>query len=130
VLELPHRVTFNPDLTMDIVDFHESFDWGNLSRGQRQRVTLALNFAFQDVFEFMNFPISLLMIDELIDSGICNRGATNALKALKEMCNKKHKRVLLVTHREDISAQIDDVLTVVLEHKLSRINQEESQHAD
>jgi DNA repair exonuclease SbcCD ATPase subunit len=121
VLELPHIVVFQPDLSISIVNYHEEFDYGNLSKGQRARLRVALNFSFQDVFEFMHYPINLLAVDELLDSGICPRGAENAVKALREICQKKDKRVFLVTHRDDIAARVDDVIKVVLENNQSKI---------
>ena len=54
ILELPHHVTFHPDLSITIMLFHEEFDYGNLSKGERTRLRVALNFAFQDVFEFQD----------------------------------------------------------------------------
>lgn len=124
-LELPYTVRIENDLTMTIKDFGEDFDWGNLSKGQRQRVTIALNLAFQDLFEATNQPLSLLMVDELIDSGICNRGASQAVQALHEICEKKDKRVFLITHRMDVADQIDDVMLVELKNKISRIEDDE-----
>ena len=124
LLELPHTVTFQPDLTVRIVNYHEEFDYGNLSRGQRTRLRVAMNFAFQDVFEYMNYPINLLTVDELLDSGICPRGAENAVTALKEVCRNKDKRVFLVTHRDDIAARVDDTMKVILENNQSRIEHE------
>ena len=124
VLELPHQVSFQPDLTIVITNYHEEFDYGNLSRGQRARLRVALNFAFQDVFEYMNYPINLLAVDELLDSGICPRGAENAVTALREICRTKDKRVILVTHRDDIAARVDDTMKVIMENNLSRIEHE------
>lgn len=121
VLELPHQVMFQPDLTITIVNYHEDFDYGNLSKGQRARLRVALNFSFQDVFEYMNYPINLLAVDELLDSGICPRGAENAVTALREICRTKDKRVFLITHRDDIAARVDDVMKVILENNQSRI---------
>jgi DNA repair exonuclease SbcCD ATPase subunit len=121
ILELPHQVRFNPDLTITITNYSEEFDYGNLSKGQRARLRVALNFAFQDVFEFMNYPINMLAVDELLDSGICPRGAENAVTALREICQKKGKRVFLITHRDDIAARVDDVMKVILENNQSRI---------
>ena len=125
VLQLPHHVHFNPDLTVTITDYNEEFDYGNLSKGQRLRVRIALNFSFQDVFEFMNYPINLLAVDELLDNGMCSSGASNAVNALSEICRKKEKRVFLITHRDDIAAKVDDVMKVVLENNQSRIEYEQ-----
>jgi len=121
ILELPHIVAFQPDLTVSITDYHEEFDFGNLSKGERNRVRIALNFAFQDVFEFMNYSINLLAVDELIDSGICPRGAENAVRALKETCTKKGKRAFLITHRDDIAARVEDVMKIIKENRMSKI---------
>lgn len=120
-LELPYMIRIENDLSMAIRDFGEEFDWGNLSKGQRQRVTIAINLAFQDLFEATNHPLSLLCIDELIDSGIDSRGASQALMALQETCDRKDKRVLLITHRADIADQVDDVMLVELKNRISRI---------
>jgi DNA repair exonuclease SbcCD ATPase subunit len=121
-LELPYTVRLENDLTMSITDFGQEFVWGNLSKGQRQRVTIALNLAFQDLFEATNNPLSLLMIDELIDSGICSRGANQTLLALRESAERKNKRVFLITHRMDIADQIDDVMVVEMKNRISRID--------
>lgn len=125
VLQLPHQVHFNPDLTATITNYSEEFDYGNLSKGQRLRVRVALNFAFQDVFEFMNYPINMLAVDELLDTGMCSSGAANSVEALKEIGRKKDKRVFLITHRDDIAARVDDVMNVLLENNQSRIEYEQ-----
>ena len=124
ILALPHHITFNPDLTITIMDYGEEFDYGNLSKGQRTRVRVALNFSFQDVFEYMNYPINVLAVDELLDTGMDSSGATNSLTALREICNKKEKRVFLITHRDDIAAKVDDTMKIILENKQSRIEYE------
>lgn len=121
VLDLPFDVRIENDLQMTITDFGEEFTWGNLSRGQRQRVTIALNLSFQDLFEATDRSFNLLVIDELIDTGICQRGATMTLNSLKEVCDAKSKRVFLITHRADIADQVDDRMTVSLRNRISRI---------
>jgi len=121
VLELPHQVAFQPDLSVEISLYHEEYDHGNLSKGERNRLRIAMNFAFQDTFEYMNYRINLLGFDELIDNGICPRGAENTVEALRRMCTTKNKRVLLVTHRDDVIAQVDDVMLVKKENEMSWI---------
>jgi len=126
VLELPHRVAFQPDLSVEIKLYHEEYDYGLLSKGERNRVRIALNFAFQDTFEYMNYRINLLGFDELIDNGICQRGAENAVAALRRMCTEKNKRILLVTHREDVAAQVEDVMLIKKENEISWIETDNS----
>lgn len=125
ILELQFQVRIENDLTMGITDFGEDFDWGNLSKGQRQRVTIALNLSFQDLFEATNHPLSLLCVDELLDNGICNRGAQQAVQALRDTCKSKDKRVMLITHRMDIADQIDDVILIELKNRISRIEEDD-----
>ena len=122
IMELPYTVRIEDDLSMEITSFGEDFSFGNLSKGQRQRVTIAVNFAFQDLFETTNHPINVLFVDELLDNGICQRGAAQAVKALQEITERKHKRVMLITHRQDISDQIDDMILVELKNRISRID--------
>ena len=124
MLELPHTVKFLPDMSVVILKHGRiEKDYGNLSKGERQRVNIAINFAFQDVFELMNYRINFMAVDELIDNGICNRGAENTVNLLKDMAARKHKRVILITHREDIAARVDDMMIVQKENDISRITQ-------
>ena len=50
-LQLPHQVTFKSDLEVDISQLGQSFDFDNLSRGERNRLILALSWSFRDVYE-------------------------------------------------------------------------------
>lgn len=121
ILELHHKVEFQPDLNINISIYGKEKDWGNLSKGERMRLNIALNFSFQDTFEFMNYRINFLCIDELIDTGICSRGAERTVDLLKDMTYRNHKRVLLITHRDDIASRVDDVMIVRKENDLSKI---------
>lgn len=118
-LVLPYRVRIKPDLTVEIYDNRELSAYGSLSRGERQRLTVAVNLAFRDLFEGMNFRSNVLMIDELLDNGICSRGADDALAILRESTEAKNKSVFLVTHRDDIASKIDKVIRVVKNNKQS-----------
>lgn len=121
VLELPHTVEFQADLSVKITRFQNEKQWGNLSKGERGRLIIALNFSFQDIFEFMNYKINLLCVDELLDNGMCPRGAERSVDLLKAMGAESHKRILLITHRDDIAARIDHMMIVRKENDLSKI---------
>ena len=117
----PHEVEFCSDMTATIRNYGQEFPHGLLSKGQRNRVRMAENFSFIDVFEYMNYPSNLLIVDELVDNGTCAKGAEDAVDALQEICHKRNKRVFLVTHRDDIAAKTDDIMTIQLENKQSKI---------
>lgn len=120
-LELPHRVTFDSEMEMEITNLNSDYSDGNLSKGERTRLVFALIRGFQDLYEHMNHSINLMAVDELIDSGICNRGAENAVNLLKESTQKDRKRIFLITHRSDIRDQVDSTLTVFKENDISRL---------
>ena len=121
VLGLPHDVKFNSELSVIITLFDEEWEFGNLSKGERQRLNIAINFSFQDIFEFLNYRISVTMIDEMIDSGIDSNGARNALADIKTSCIEKNKKIFLVTHRDDILSQLDDVLLITKQNEESSL---------
>ena len=65
---LPHQVTFQNDLQVEITQLGQDLDFDNLSRGERNRLILSLSWSFRDMWENLYQPINLLFIDELIDS--------------------------------------------------------------
>ena len=102
-------------MDMEITNMNAEYSDGNLSKGERTRLIFALIRGFQDLYEHMNHRINLMSVDELIDSGICNRGAENAVNLLRESAQKDQKRIFLITHRSDIRDQVDSTVTVAKE---------------
>jgi DNA repair exonuclease SbcCD ATPase subunit len=108
---LKHEVVFNPDMSVDILLNGREYDYGMLSRGQMNRVTLATSFAFRDVWERANDPINLLFVDELLDFGLDGAGAEASLKLLNKMAHDK-KSVFLISHKEELIGRCQKILTV------------------
>jgi DNA repair exonuclease SbcCD ATPase subunit len=121
-LTLPHEVKFRSDLEVDITQMGQEFDFDNLSRGERNRLILGLSWAFRDVYESLNRPINLLFIDELIDSGMDSNGVENALGILKKMSRDRNKSVWLVSHKDELSSRVNNILTVVKENGFTSYN--------
>jgi DNA repair exonuclease SbcCD ATPase subunit len=126
-LGLPHRVTFLNDLSVEITDFGRDTDFDSFSRGERNRVILGLSFAFRDVWENLYQPVNLLMIDELIDSGMDAAGVDSALAILKDFSRTRNKSVWLVSHKEELVSRIDNILTVVKENGFSSFRHAEEE---
>jgi len=120
-LSLPFDIAITGDLSIEIIEDGMEFDWGNLSKGQRQRVTIALNLAFIDLFEIMHDSINLLMVDELIDNGICSLGAEQVLEILEDIAKRKNKHIFIATHRMDIVDRIPESMFVELTDKVSTV---------
>jgi len=115
-LGLPHQVTFQNDLSVEIMQLGKDLDFDNLSRGERNRLILGLSFAFRDVWESLYQGINLLFIDELIDSGMDTAGVENSLHVLKQMCRERKKNVYLISHRDELVGRVDNTLKVVKEN--------------
>jgi DNA repair exonuclease SbcCD ATPase subunit len=113
---LPHSVKFQSDLTVLIEELGRELDFDNLSRGERNRLILSLSWAFRDVWEGLYQPINLLFIDEMIDSGMDTSGVESAMAILKKMSRERNKSIFLVSHKDELSSRVNNILTVVKEN--------------
>ncbi len=113
---LPHTVKFQNDLTVLITQLGQDLDFDNLSRGERNRLILSLSFAFRDVWENLYQNINLLFIDELVDSGMDASGVESSIKILKKMTRERDKNVFLISHRDDLTNRVNQVLKVIKEN--------------
>jgi DNA repair exonuclease SbcCD ATPase subunit len=113
---LPHTVTFQNDLTVEIMQLGQDLDFDNLSRGERNRLILGLSWSFRDVWESLYQNINLLFIDELIDNGLDASGVENALGVLKKMARERNKNIYLISHKDELIGRVNNVLKVVKEN--------------
>lgn len=113
---LPHTVIFQNDLTVNITELGRELDFDNLSRGERNRLIISLSLAFRDVWESLYQPINLLFIDEVVDSGMDASGVENSLSILKKMSRDRNKSVWLVSHKDELSSRVNNILTVTKEN--------------
>jgi len=112
---LPHTVVFKNDLSVEITDLGRELDFYNLSRGEMNRVILALSWAFRDVWENLYSSINVMFIDELLDNGTDSVGVENSLSVLKHMNRTRSKSIWLISHKEDLCNRVGSVLRVVKE---------------
>jgi DNA repair exonuclease SbcCD ATPase subunit len=120
---LPHRVVFQNDLSVEITELGRELDFDSLSRGERTRVVLGLSFAFRDVYENLYHSCNLLFIDELMDSGLDIIGLENGLALLKDFCRARNKSVWLVSHRDELTSRVNNILKVVKENGFTSFNE-------
>jgi DNA repair exonuclease SbcCD ATPase subunit len=113
---LPHTVTFQNDLNVEIMQLGQDLDFDNLSRGERNRLILGLSWAFRDVWESLYQQINLLFIDELIDNGLDASGVENALAVLKKIARERKKNVFLISHKDELIGRVNNVLRVIKEN--------------
>ena len=112
---LPHQVVFQNDLNVEITELGRELDFGNLSRGETNRVILALSWAFRDVWENLYSPINVMFIDELLDNGTDSVGVENSLAVLKDMNRTRNKSIWLISHKEELINRVNNVLKVIKE---------------
>jgi hypothetical protein len=110
---LPHQVIFKNDLQVEITELGREMDFYNLSRGEMNRVILALSWAFRDVWESLYSPINVLFIDELLDNGTDSIGVENSLGILKDMSRRRQKSIWLVSHKDELINRVNSILKVV-----------------
>jgi DNA repair exonuclease SbcCD ATPase subunit len=115
-LGLPHQVTFQNDLSVEITQLGQDLDFDNLSRGERNRLILGMSWAFRDVWESLYEGINLLFIDELIDSGMDTAGVENSLAVLKKMGRERQKNVFLISHKDELVGRVNHVMKVIKEN--------------
>ena len=113
---LPHIVTFQNDLEVCITVLGLEFDFDALSRGERNRVILAMNWSFRDVWENLYQKINFLFIDEMIDNGMDSAGVDSAIGVLKHMVRDGGRSVWLVSHRDELLARVKTVVKAVKEN--------------
>ena len=119
---MPHEVKFESDLSVNISQLGQEFDFDNLSRGERNRLILSMSWAFRDVFESLYQPINVLFIDEMIDNGMDTQGVENSLALLKKMSRERHKSIWLVSHRDELAGRVENILKVVKENGFTSYN--------
>lgn len=115
-LGLPHQVKFINDLTVEISLRGQELDFDNLSRGERTRLILGLSWAFRDIFENTTHAVNLVFVDELLDSGMDPQGLEGAVEVLKKMERERNKNIFIISHREELTARVSNVLTVIKEN--------------
>ena len=113
---LPHTVSFQNDLTVEITQLGQDLDFDNLSRGERNRLILGLSWSFRDVWESLYQQINLLFVDELIDNGLDASGVESALAVLKKMGRERKKNIFLISHKDELIGRVNNVLKVIKEN--------------
>jgi DNA repair exonuclease SbcCD ATPase subunit len=121
-LALPHEVTFNSDLSVEINLLGRDFDFEQLSRGESTRVILATSWAFRDVWESLNQTVNLLFIDEMLDNGMDSQGSENALDLMKRMARERAKNIFLISHKDDLVGRVNKLLVVKKENSFTRFD--------
>ena len=113
-----HTVVLNNDMSITISSM--GLDYNYVSTGELSRISLALNFAFRDVWESLNnCRINVFLFDEILDkSGLDTSGKKDVVDCLSAI---NDRNLLVVSHDEIIKSSTTNIITVVKEQGFSHI---------
>lgn len=123
MLGLPHKVSFNPDMSCAISEYGRPLDYGNLSGGERKRLNLALSMAFRDMLHHLHASINLLIVDE-VDAGAMDViGVEAIIRSIKVKANEeKSMGIWIISHQAACVGRFDREMTVRFENGFSSID--------
>jgi len=116
-----HFVKFMNDLSVEITLNEQSYDFKQLSRGERTRVNVALSLAFRDTYESLYQPINIVIIDEMIDVGLDPSGIARMWTIFADFAVIERKNVFVISHKEELLSKTENILKIVKEDGFSTI---------
>jgi DNA repair exonuclease SbcCD ATPase subunit len=105
-LGLPHSVNFDDNMTCTVSECGRELDFGNLSAGEKKRVSLALALTFNDVFTHLHGSMNVLFIDE-IDASLDEIGVNASFDHLKRRAKENGVGIWLISHRPEAIDRFD-----------------------
>lgn len=113
LMDAEYGIEFDMELNETIVARgYDSLSYGNFSAGEKQRVDLALLFAFLEIGRMRNtVNCNLLMLDEVLDTSLDEEGIRGVMRIL-ERFKRNGTTVYVISHREGIDKYFDNVYSV------------------
>ena len=88
---------------------HEDFTYSSFSEGEKQRIDLALLFAWREVAKVKNSVNTNIMIfDEVFDSSLDGVGTDDFLKIIRFVI--KDANIFVISHKSEISEKFETVI--------------------
>lgn len=101
--------------------YANEFTYANLSAGERQRVDLALAFAWRQVSRMKNsVNTNLLVLDEILDASLDSNGSEDALALLDEVCEGQN--VFIISHKGHLCDVVRSRIDLVKVNGFTRIS--------
>lgn len=114
--------TFSFDETFEdqIAGGTKDFTYGNLSMGQRQRVDLAMLFAWRDVArQRSRVDTNLIIFDETLDMSLDVDGIDSVLAILEKLT--AGTCVIIISHRETLIDKVNRTIKVEMQNGFTRL---------
>jgi DNA repair exonuclease SbcCD ATPase subunit len=88
---------------------YEDFSYGSFSEGQKQRINLALLFAWRELAKIKNSAnVNLLILDEIFDSSLDSSGIDDFLKIIRYVV--KDFNIFVISHKDGVQDKFDQIM--------------------
>ena len=101
------------------IRFREDHSYQNLSQGEKQRINLAIIFAWREISKIKNsININLLIMDEVFDSSLDEEGTECLFKILNDVTNSN---IFIISHKKGLEDKFNRILKVKLSNNYSKV---------
>jgi DNA repair exonuclease SbcCD ATPase subunit len=101
------------------------FSYESFSEGQKQRIDMALLFAWREIALLRNSVKSnLLILDEVFDKSLDDEGHQNLMKILETLGEDKKNNIFVISHKEELIGAFPDTIEFVYNGNFSEIAQQ------
>ena len=113
-LNATYRIMFDEHLKESISSSNcKDMSYGSFSMGEKSRIDLSMLFAFIKLATLKESGSStnLIVLDEVIDSGVDGVGIDGLIKIL-DMLKREGKSIFTISHRENLETNFDQTIRV------------------
>ena len=100
--------------------YRDEFTYASFSEGEKQKISLAILFAWRAVAKMRNsLSTNLLILDEVFDSSLDGQSADDLLKILQNI--SKDSNVFVISHRDTLHDKFENTIKFTKTKSFSRI---------
>ena len=120
-LNLPHVVTFQPDMTCEITQIGRDLDHGNLSNGEKKKLNLSLCLSFRDVLTYLHNKVNVLFTDEIDGGSLSGIDIDSLISTIKRKAWDDDISIFIISHRQEFEGRCDKNLIIRKEGGFSNV---------
>ena len=112
ILDLPHSVVFDSNLSCIVSEFGRELSFSNISSGERTRINLAISFAFRDVIALQFGSTNILLIDEIDGGSLDQPGCEGVVECMRLLADTENSNIWVITHNPHIQQKLTKLITI------------------
>jgi hypothetical protein len=100
-------------------------EYNSLSKGERQRLCVAMLLAFKDIISINGVDSNVFIIDEILDDGLDESGILAVCDAMRTRCSDRRQTAYIISHRAELagSEYFSAVVEVVKHNGMTTLNE-------